>query len=66
VLRIDLSRVTYLSVVAARALVEGTQDYRRGGGSVQLVAPPTDIEWFIRALGVDQHPRVYLSERAGP
>lgn len=64
VLRLDLSRVTFLSVVAARALVEGTQGFRACGGRVLLVAPPTDIEWFIRALGVDRRVRVELAGEA--
>lgn len=62
-LRLDLTRVTFLSVVAARALVEGTQAFRDGGGHVLLFDPPSDIEWFIRALGVDQRVRIELVGR---
>jgi anti-anti-sigma factor len=66
VLRLDLAKVTFLSVVAARALVEGTQGFRDRGGRVLLLAPPNDIEWYIRALGVDQRVRIELVERTGP
>jgi anti-anti-sigma factor len=66
VLRLDLTRVTFLSVVAARALVEGTQAFRDSGGRVLLLDPPSDIEWYIRALGVDQPVRIELVGRAEP
>ncbi|HZC25797.1 MAG TPA: MEDS domain-containing protein [Actinopolymorphaceae bacterium] len=61
-LPLGMSRVTFLSVVAARALVEGTQDFRDRGGQLRLVAPPADVEWFLRTLGVDTMPHVELVE----
>lgn len=59
---LGMRQVTFLGVVAARALVEGTQRFRDQGGQVMLVAPPANTEWFLRALGIDRMAHVALEE----
>ncbi len=52
-LRVDLRRVTFLSVGGCRALAVGTQQFRDRGGRVQLRAPQLVVERILRLYGLD-------------
>lgn len=61
---VNLSSVNFMGVAAARALVEGTADFRDAGGRVMLRAPTGDTEWFLRVLGIDEIEHFELSGAA--
>jgi anti-anti-sigma factor len=52
-LRVDLRRVTFVSVGGCRALAAGTQQFRDRGGRVRLVAPQWVVERVLRLCGLD-------------
>ena len=58
--RLDLSSLAFLSVGGARALAEGTRQYREKGGRVLLTRPPRVVERVLRTLGVDLMPGMEL------
>jgi anti-anti-sigma factor len=61
---VNLSSVQFMGVAAARALVEGTEEFRGAGGRVVLLAPTGDTEWFLRVLGLDEIDHFELSGAA--
>jgi anti-anti-sigma factor len=52
-LRVDLRRVTSLSVDGCRALVVGTERFRDRGGRVRLMASQPIVERVLRLCGLD-------------
>jgi anti-anti-sigma factor len=52
-LRVDLRRVTSLSVGGCRALAVSTEQFRDRGGRVRLVAPQPIVERVLQLCGLD-------------
>lgn len=59
---LDLSRVDFLDLPGARALLVGTLDHRSGGGRVRLHAPQPHVAHLVRLLGLDQAEGVDVEE----
>jgi anti-anti-sigma factor len=53
---VDLSRLTFLDVAGARALLTGTAAHRGNGGSVLLPSAQPPVDRILRLLGVDLEP----------
>jgi anti-anti-sigma factor len=52
-LRVNMRRVTSLSVGGCRAMAVGTEQFRDRGGRVRLVAPQPIVERVLRLCGLD-------------
>lgn len=50
---VDLTGVKFLSVEGVRALLEGTSQFREGGGEIRLAARPEEVELALRVTGMD-------------
>jgi anti-anti-sigma factor len=59
---VDLSRLTFLDVAGARALLTGTAAHRENGGSVLLLAARPPVRRILRLLGVDREPGCIVEE----
>ncbi len=57
---LDLSGLRFLDVCGARALVAGTDRYRRSGGRVRLCVGP-GVEHLVRLLGLDRVPGMIVA-----
>jgi anti-anti-sigma factor len=51
---VDLSRLRFLDVSGARALLTATADHRRRGGVVRLLAPQPAVDRLLRLLDLDR------------
>jgi anti-anti-sigma factor len=65
VLRVDLSRVRFISVAGVRALLEATEDFRLRGGEVILAAPQRPVAPLLVLLEVDHEPNLRLDVPPG-
>ncbi len=59
---LDLSRVDFLDLPAARALLFGTLDHRSGGGHVRLEAPQPQVAQLLHLLGIDRETGISVGE----
>lgn len=61
-LRLDLSRVPFLSVSGARAVMRGTQQFRDRGGHVLVLSPQPMVRRVLLAMGFDRLSHVEMLE----
>ncbi len=61
--RLDLSGVAFLGAAGCRAVLRGTEPYRRQGGRVVLAAARPPVEHLLRIVGIDQVPGIALAAR---
>ena len=59
---LDLSRLDFLDLPGARAMLFGTLDHRTRGGHVRLEAPRPHVAKLIHLLGIDQAEGIQLGE----
>lgn len=55
-LQVDLTGMTLLTAAGCRALIEGTDDHRAGGGQVLLLGARPPVQRVLKLLGFDQAP----------
>ncbi len=60
-LHVDLSGVTFLGAAGCRALLQGTDAFRRGGGRLVLDAARQSVDHLLRIVGIDRAPGVELA-----
>lgn len=61
-LLVNLSSLVFLDVHGARAILEGTADYRGAGGKVRLFGAQRPVERLISLLNLDAAPGVSVEE----
>jgi anti-anti-sigma factor len=55
-LKVDLTGLTLLTAAGCQALIQGTEDYRAGGGQVLLQGVRPSVQRVLKLLGFDQAP----------
>ncbi|KRV48639.1 hypothetical protein AQ490_24185 [Wenjunlia vitaminophila] len=63
--RLDLSRVSFISVAGWRALARGSERYRRRGGWLVLLAVQPGVARIARLIGVDRLTRIRMVPAEG-
>ncbi len=64
-LHVDLGGVTFLGAAGCRALLQGTDRFRRGGGRVVLDAARASVGHLLQIVGIDRAPGVELASTQG-
>lgn len=62
---VDLSGVTFLGAAGCRAMLQGTDGFRRRGGRVILAAARPSVGHLLQIVGIDRAPGVELAPTRG-
>ena len=60
-LMMDLSGLTFLDVVGARAVLLGTREFRKAGGLVSLLDPQPSVRRLLSLLRIEEQDRVLVA-----